>query len=143
MASAEVNDTINAPIEKVWALATDFVGIDKIMSGIDTCEGEGEGVGSVRRLTLNGAEGIVVERLERLDEAAHELDYSITEETTAAMPFREYLATIKLTAAGDATQVNWSSRFEPQIAEDKAVRFARGIYTAGIAGFKNALGLES
>ena len=44
MAKSEVkvSDVIQAPIEKVWRLAADFGGIDKIMDTVKSCETEGE-----------------------------------------------------------------------------------------------------
>ena len=141
MAQAEVNDTINASVDKVWELAADFAGIDRLMDGIDSCEARGEGVGMERIIRNDGMDGIVVERLESCDEDAHTFSYSITDETTAQMPFSDYLATVKLAAASeDRTDVNWRGEFEAKgVPEDKAIRFARAIYGAMIGAMKNEL----
>jgi len=131
-----VSDTIAAPIEDVWRVASDFGGIADIMDGIESCETEGDGVGMLRRMPMGG--GAVVERLEALDDEAHHLAYSIVE---GPLPFRDYYATIDLAEVDGGTSIDWTGRFEPQgVPADKAERLANGVYTAGIAGFKKALG---
>jgi Polyketide cyclase / dehydrase and lipid transport len=134
-----VKDTIAAPIEDVWKLAADFGGIADIMDGIESIEVEGEGVGMLRKMPGRGGE-FVVERLEALDPDRHHVAYSIVE---GPLPFRDYYATIDLAADGDGTAIEWTGRFEPDgVPTEKAERLANGVYTAGIAGFKKALGVD-
>lgn len=133
-----VTDTIAAPIADVWRLASDFGGLDKIMDGIESLETEGEGIGMLRRLPSRGGE--VVERLEELDEANWRTAYSIL---SAPLPFKDYYAVIQLSEAEGGTEVEWSGSFEPDgVPAEKAEKLARGIYGAGIDGFKKALGVD-
>lgn len=136
MTTVEVEDRVAAPLEKVWALVSDFTGFVEAQ-GVP-CTSEGEGVGMTRTMEMRGA--TVVERLEELDEATHTTSYSIV---SAPLPLRGYQAWIALSEADDgSTAVRWWGSFEPEGTDERATsNLVGGIYRAGIAGLKKALGV--
>jgi carbon monoxide dehydrogenase subunit G len=138
MASVKVTDRIEASADRVWDLVRDFGGIQRFAAGIESVSVTGQGVGSVRTLTMPG--GLTLqERLEALDERSRTLSYSIV--GAHPLPFDEYLATIRLAEDGDGCQIDWSSTFTPRAGADaQAAGMVEGIYRGGIAGLKKALG---
>jgi len=145
VASVEVNETVNASIDRVWPLVADFAGVDKLMTTISSIEGKGEGVGMERHIRSDGMEGVIVERLETLDPSAHQLSYSITEETVAPLPFKSghYLATVKMSETAGVTAINWRGEFEPNgVPEGQSERFAGALYRAMIKAIRRELGVE-
>ena len=138
MASVKVTDRIDASADRAWDLVRDFGGIQRYASAIESVNVVGEGVGAVRTVTLPG--GLTLqERLEALDERARTLQYSII--GSHPFPFEGYLATMRLAEDGDGCQIEWSGTFTPRAgSEDQAAGMVEGIYRAGIAGLKKALG---
>lgn len=135
MTIVEVEDRIAAPLEKVWAMVSDFTGF--VESQGLPCTSDGEGIGMTRSIVVGGV--TIVERLEELDEATHTTSYSIVE---APLPVSGYQAWIELSHAGeDLTGIRWWGSFEPQGDEARAVEMIRGVYTGGIAGIKKTLGV--
>ncbi len=54
----------------------------------------------------------------------------------------DYLATLTVIEVGPNTcRIDWGSSFEPKGPEAEVVPMIEGIYKAGIAGIKTALGL--
>lgn len=140
MSKVHVNESIAAPAAKVWELVRDFGGVTKWGGpAIQSCTVEGSGVGAVRRIGLPGGLTIA-ERLEAFDDAGRSLSYAITE---GPVPIRDYLSTIRILEQGEhACQVDWAGTFEPAGAtEEQAQGMVRGIYTGGIAGLRQALGV--
>ncbi len=132
MALAEVKDLIQAPIEDVWGIVSDFVGMIEKMGTPVTAEGEG--IGMTRTLSMQGIS--IVERLEELDDSTHTMSYSIVE---APLPVTGYQSWITLDTADGATAIRWWATFEPVGSEDDAVALVRSIYEGGIAGLKKLL----
>lgn len=131
MTTVEVEDRIAAPLEKVWALVSDFTGF--VASQGLTFTSEGEGIGMTRTIELFGS--TITERWEELDEDNHTTSYSIVQ---SPLPLGGYQAWIALTDEGPgATGIRWWSKFEPVGAdEESTVEMVRGVYTAGIEGIK-------
>ena len=126
------------PASRLWALVSDFGALDEIMEGIDECVLEGEGVGAMRRVTT--ANGQIVESLDVLDPEKMTLVYSIV---SGPMPFKDYSATMVVTADGDdSCGLTWTGTFEADgVPTEKADRIASSVYRGGIAGYSKALGL--
>ncbi|HET6965694.1 MAG TPA: SRPBCC family protein [Acidimicrobiales bacterium] len=135
MTTVEVEDSIAAPLEKVWALVSDFTGFVEAQGM--TCKSQGEGIGMTRTIELGGAS--ITERLEELDDGTHTTSYSIVE---SPLPVTGYQAWIAASEASDGTtQIRWWSTFEPAGGDEAAVSdMISGIYSSGIAGIKKALG---
>lgn len=123
MAEFEVDKTIPGTLDAAWAKIADF-GTMGWAPGIESCELEGSGVGSVRKLKMGPME--IHERLESLDAAAKTLSYSIVE---GPMPTENYLATIQLSEAGAGqVRVQWGARFDtPGMNDEQAAGIAAGV----------------
>ena len=139
MSTSEVtrSGSFAAAPARLWELVSNFGGLADIMDGIDSCTVEGEGIGAKRSLVMGGGPP-VVESLDVLDHDAMTLTYSILE---APLPFKDYSATMVVSAEGDGSSLAWTGTFEPDgVPAEKAEGLAGGIYDAGIAGFRKALG---
>ena len=126
------------PASRLWELVSNFGALDEIMDGIDECVLEGEGIGATRRVTTRN--GQIVESLDVLDHEKMTLTYSIV---SGPMPFKDYSATMVVTADGDdSCSLTWTGSFEADgVPAEKADRIASGVYRGGIAGYAKALGL--
>jgi hypothetical protein len=108
MAQTSVTEEIDRPAAEVWAVLRDFGNVPW-MPGGDQATVEGSGVGMVRVLVG----GAVRERLERVDEAAMELSYTIP--LGMPVPVDDYYATVRVRALGDSScAVDWGCRFSPR-----------------------------
>ena len=135
MTIVTVTDTFDHPADKVWPAVSDFGGVQKYMRGITEARVEGDSLGMDRILSTAGGE--VVERLTWLDEAAMAFSYTII---SSPLPVERYVATIKLSPAGDRCAIEWQGNFEPAgVSEEEATALVTGIYTGGIKGYKKAL----
>ncbi len=139
MANVRIEDDIAAGVDAVWAKIADFGGIGEWAPGLDKCELEGEGVGSVRRITMGGMQ--IAERLETLDEAGRCLTYSIVE---GPMPVENYLAAITVSDAGDGrSHILWTCSFDaPSLSDEQAQGMAgamEGAYKGMIGGLQQLL----
>jgi hypothetical protein len=139
MTEAKVVKVLNAPAADVFNVLAVFDGI-KAGGPIDSVEYEGEGVGMVRRIGMNG--GVIVERLDRHDADTLEMSYAIVN-NDSPLPFEDYSATIKVTDNGDnSCTVDWTGTFKAKGDEETAINRATGIYAGGIKSARLALGLE-
>lgn len=139
MTEAKVVKELKAPAAEVFKILATF---DRLKAGgpISSVEYEGEGVGMVRRISMNG--GQIVERLESHDADALEMRYAIINDDSP-LPFEDYTAIIKVTdAGGDSCTVEWTGTFKALGDEDAAINIATGIYAGGIKAAKHELGLE-
>jgi hypothetical protein len=115
--------TINRPSESIWQVISDFGAADQYLAGVVDCTMEGEGVGARRTLTsFDGS--TIAERLEKLDEAAQQLSYSLLSDT----PFGNCLTTIALRDLGPSqVELAWSANFQPVgIPESEAADLLEG-----------------
>lgn len=71
-----ITDTIDRPIDQVWAMISDFGGLMRWHPGISSCVAEGSGIGSIRVVKLKDRQ--VTERLDVLDARRHILGYTVT-----------------------------------------------------------------
>lgn len=136
MASTRVEGDIDAPLDDVWKVVSDFGGFLEAQ-GIPV-EVDGQGVGAVRKVTLGSA--VVVEKLESVDDESHTTSYSIVE---GPLPATDYLATIHLTPSGDSsTHVEWSSTFEPAggMTDADVSQIIGSVYQSGIRGLQKHFG---
>jgi hypothetical protein len=140
MAEAKVVKTINTSADAVWDQLSDFSSI-KVGGPIESISYEGEGVGMVRTIGMNG--GLVVERLEAHDSAARTFTYAIINED-CPLPFSNYSATVNVTDNGDGSStVDWTGTFDARDAdEEQAIKTATGIYAGAIKGARIALGVD-
>jgi len=132
MASASVEQEFDLPAEALWALVGDFGDVGK-WSGEppEHCVQEGEGVGSLRRLTVDGG-AVIVDRLEAQTENSY--TYSVVDPESSPLPFRSYIATMMvLPIDAERSRLIWAGEFEPDgISDEKATSFALSVYGLGI-----------
>lgn len=135
---AKVKKTIKAPADKVWATIRSFDDVDTFIPAIATCSVEGNGVGAKRICTMQDG-GKILERLERVDEEAKTLQYSISE---APLPVSDYLGTVKVRDLGNGTtEVEWLSTMEVKgMPEAELKAMLEGIYASGIEGLEKLHG---
>jgi hypothetical protein len=100
---------IHASADTIWQVISDFGAACQYLVMVVNCTVEGEGVGALR--TLTSADGTtIVERLETLDEAAHQLSYALLTDT----PFRNCLTTMAVRDLGrNQAELAWSASFQP------------------------------
>ena len=130
---------IAVPVDDVWKLIGGFNGLPDWHPAVEESETDGDGEGSVRKLTLAGG-GTIVERLERLEDDERQYTYSITD---SPLPVSNYVATIRVRDDGDGTAslVEWSSEFQPAgVSESDAVKVIQEIYSAGLENLKKIFG---
>ena len=102
---ARVTVMLNHPIDKVWAVAGRFDGLEAWVDGVSACSVTGEGVGAVRTITRGG---IVREQLETLDPGRHEISYRVL--APHSLPADDVRGEITLRALGPAmTAFVWRS----------------------------------
>lgn len=139
MSKVSMSTRINASSDKVWEVLRDFNGLPAIISVIKKSTMEGSGTGALRTLSFEGGGPPVVEKLEKIDDQAKTLSYSIV---TSPLPVSEYFATVE-TMEMDQRQceVRWYSTFEPKgVSEAEAVKVVEGVYTAAFEGLKKLFG---
>ena len=126
--SVMVERTIAIPRGKVFAHLMDFGGIKSLLPDmLETCEVTGSGVGAVRTITLKGAPGTVVERLDGAYDG-HYFSYSIIAE--CPLPMDHYHAVVMLEDAADGGCFirygsNWVAKGAP---EAEVVGMLTGLY---------------
>ena len=130
MLTAGVTRKFAIPAGKLWDLIGDFGNMSKWTgAGPESCVQEGQGIGSLRRLTL--ADGrVIVDRLEAQAERSY--TYSIV---TSPLPYKTYRATMHVTAVDQATsELTWTGEFEPiGLSDDEAIATTKGMYHYGIS----------
>lgn len=137
MTSVNVTETVTAAADDVWRVMSDFGGIEpnEMIAG---CTMEGEGVGAVRTIALNGG-GEIIERLEAQDDGARTFTYAIINDSP--LPVKNYVSTVKISGDSAATTVDWSSTFEAAGApEADVIKLIEGVYQGGIQRARGKLG---
>ena len=125
MLEAKVVETIDAGVDAVWPVISNFRSIQP-GPGIDAVDYEGEGVGMTRHIKM--ANGNIIERLDALDDANHMFSYSIINEDSA-LPFLNYSSKVTLEGDGNSTTVTWVGTFESRgIPDEQAIGLASSIY---------------
>ncbi len=137
MTTAQVVKQVKAPADAVWSVLSNFSSI-KAGGPIASVSYEGEGVGMLRTLGMNG--GRVLERLDVHDAATRTFAYSIINDDSP-LPFTGYSAVVKIKDNGDGTTtVDWTGTFSPKgVPEADAIKLATGIYAGAIKGAQVAL----
>jgi hypothetical protein len=129
---------LNAPADAVWKTIRDFGGIGKFIASVKGCTVEGSGVGAVR--TLDFGEGpAIVERLEKLDDQARSLTYSIV---SAPLPMEGYVSTMTIVELSPSRcELWWTCVFTPKGATEAELnKIIEGVYSEGFAGLKKLHG---
>ena len=136
---ALVERTVPMSRKEFFARLADFGGIKKFMPEIESVEVRGEGVGSIRTVTIKGIPGGMLERLDALVDGRL-LSYSIINDTP--LPMAHYHAVVELDdAPGGGTRVRWGSNWVAKGVDDATVRdMLVGLYERLIAGIAGTRG---
>lgn len=116
MTLAYVSGVIDADIQDVWSLISDFHGIHRWVTRIRTAQPEdGAGpaaVGSVRRLTMEPDGRLVRERLVHYDAPGRRYSYEFVGDQP--FPVRAYRGTVRLlpVTRSSTTFVEWYGEFD-------------------------------
>ena len=135
MTKVSMKNELKVPADEVWKLIGGFNALPDWHPAVAESTTEGEGEGSVRRLSLAGG-GTIIEKLESVNDDERRYSYSIVD---SPLPVSNYKATISVREQGDgtATVVEWSSEFSPSGAsESDAAKVIQGIYDAGFENLK-------
>ena len=91
---------IEAPLEYVWKFCGNFGDTTLSRGYVERVEVAGSGVGATRTYHLHKSigDGYVIERLDRLDERDHVLEYSMVD--NGPVPWTGYTGRITVTPAG-------------------------------------------
>ena len=130
MASASVEQEFDLPAEALWALVGDFGDVGKWSGEPAEHVQEGEGVGSLRRLTVDDG-AVIVDRLEAQTENSY--TYSVVDPESS--PCRSVLHRHDDGAADRcrAQSSDLGGRVRADgISEEKATSFALSMYGLGI-----------
>ena len=125
--------TIHVSADAIWQVIGDFRAACQYLPGVGNCTVEGAGVGALRTLTTADGSAIV-ERLETLDEATHQLSYALLTDT----PFRNNLTIIAVRELGpNQAELSWSATFEADgLPASEAVDLLEGALTANCLALK-------
>ncbi|MEJ2226589.1 MAG: SRPBCC family protein [Syntrophobacterales bacterium] len=139
MSKVSMSIRLNASTDQVWKVLRDFNGLPVFVAAIKKSTMEGSGVGAVRTLTFEGGGPPVVEKLEKLDDQAKTLSYSII---TSPLPLKDYFSTMEVMDVGSGQcELKWYSTFEPKGApEAEAVKVVEGVYAGGFEGLQKLFG---
>jgi hypothetical protein len=134
MTQVSSKTTIHVPADVAWQVIGDFGAACQYLVGVVDCTVVGEGVGAQRTLTSADGTDAIVERLEALDEAAHQLRYALLTDT----PFRNCLTTMLVHDLGQGqAEVEWSATFEADgLPADEARDMLEAALTANCLALK-------
>ena len=102
MHTFNVERQLNVPIEKLWALVSDFSNLSWY-SPAEKVEKVGNGIGEIRRITMPGMPAAIEERLLELEPQQHRLVYEVLENDINIM--QDYTVTASLHSAGNTSTV--------------------------------------
>ncbi len=135
--------TINAPADVVWARIKNFDALKDWHPAIaESPADKGNSEGSVRSLKLKGG-GALTETLESHDDAQKK--YSYRAKDGGALPVTNYTSTLRVTADGRASVVEWRGAFyrgfpnndpPPDQNDEAAVKAVTGVYKSGLENLK-------
>lgn len=136
MARASVKQGIAVPVDKLWALVADF-GDTGWMPGDGsnvTLEGEGPGMARI----ISAGDMKIREQLESVDEATRTLVYTIPE--GVPFPVENYRSTIKVTADGDASELEWTCTCDPAgVTDEQATQLIEVMYGTMIGWIRDTI----
>ncbi len=117
------------PAEKVWEVIGQFSSFADWHPAVEKSDLQ-QG-GKVRRVSLVGG-GVLVERLERIDDESFMYRYSIVD---SPVPVANYVSELRVVKddSGKGCRVDWSSEFEPVgVSSAEAEKTIRDVYESGL-----------
>ena len=114
MAKVSVSKKINAPLDKVWAMVSEWGGTDKWIPGVGPVTVSGAGVGATRSAELDPATGFpgkITESLDAYNDVEKNFRYSIVGQSP--IPISDYVAEMSVSENADKTcEVTWQSTWQ-------------------------------
>jgi carbon monoxide dehydrogenase subunit G len=123
--------TVNTNADDVWLAMRDY-GDLSWTEGIEEVVVEGEGVGMLRKVRIDGSSDWILERLTARDDEAKTFSYAI--EGDGMSGFSNYQAHVRVEPAGDDCIIHWQCRAK---AQDEAAETMQPMIQAlaeGISG---------
>lgn len=135
-----VTAVIDAPIDPVWDLVSDFANLKRWHPLILRCEADGTGEGSIR--TVHFEDWWASERLDTLDHGQHILGYTVID--SSRQPFIGVSGTIRLTRLDeDRTQIDWTAGLDAQNPHAASINAGlEAYYPKRLSHLRQALGLH-
>jgi len=129
---------ISASADDVWAAIADFCSIADWHPVIAKCE-ESEKDGEKHRTLTTGDGGVLLEKLDSMNDDAKSFTYSILE---GPLPIANYQSTISVEEkSGSTATVSWTSTFDAAgVTDDEARTLLQGIYRSGLDELGDKLG---
>jgi carbon monoxide dehydrogenase subunit G len=125
---------LNAAPEQIWSLISRADGVNQWLPIVQTCRLETTDQGLKRICGTTGGE--LKESIVLIDDATRTFQYTIDEQ--ALLPLRELTGTMRVTAEGQKTRLEWTLEaelLEPE--QESAVRAAiEQMYAAGATGLE-------
>ena len=133
MTKISMTTDLDVSADEVWKLIGGFNALPDWHPDVGHSELQ---EGAVRKLTLfEGAS--ILEKLEHHSDILREYSYSIVQ---SSLPVAGYLATLKVSAEGPESLVEWSSEFNPSgVSESEAKELVKEIYQAGLDNLRRIL----
>lgn len=128
-----ITKKLDVPADEAWDAIRKFGRLDVWFPSMAGCRIEGEGVGAVRYLTLDGGLGEITDHLLAIDEEGRRLTY---ERTESPFPVTLYEGNVEVFRSFDSLAVVvWTIDFEsdPESSEAVAAILEDGI-AAGLDG---------
>lgn len=142
MAKVSVTKRINAPVERVWEMVSEWGGTHKWIPGVGPVTVEGKGVGSTRSAELDPATGFpgrITERLDVFDVELRCFRYCTVGESP--LPVRDYVAEMRVEQVDAAhCDVTWSSTWvATNLPEAEIAGLFEGLYNSALENVEKAL----
>ena len=135
-----ITKKMDVPAGRAWAAIGEFGHLDVWFPSMVECRIEGEGVGAIRYLTLDGGLGSITDHLVALSEDGRHLTY---ERTESPFPVTSYTGHVEVFESFDGwAVVVWTIDFEsePEMSEPVAALLKDAI-SAGLDGMETHLRL--
>lgn len=113
-----IEATIDAPLDDIWAIISDFKNLMRWHPLVQRCETEGEGEGAVR--TVYFADSWASETLELLDNDQHILHYAIVDSSTPSSVGLKGAISLAM-GQGSGTKLTWTSGVDPARSDAEAL----------------------
>lgn len=135
-----VTAVIDAPIDAVWELISDFSELKRWHPLVLRCEAKGVGEGAVR--TLHFADWSVSEWLDALDHTQHILKYSAID--SSRQSFIGFSGSMRLTKLDDKrTQIDWAGGLDAKSPDAASINAGlESYYPERLSHLRQALGLN-
>jgi hypothetical protein len=137
----ESSGIIDAPLQNLWDLVSDFNNIMQWHPDVTECHlesGSGRQTGAVRTLRLRNGVSIR-ERLLAISPQDHFYTYSVIE---SPLPIRDHESTVRFTSLNNSqTHVKWTAQFTVVEGDAKALadNVKVGVLDVGIEGLRRAV----